>query len=258
MAGTALITGASYGIGYELARLFANDGINLVLTARSSDKLETAKESLRQEYAIEVETFPGDLSEAQTIDNLYHEIEQKGLAIDYLVNNAGLGSVGAFSELSWEKEATMIDLNIRALTHLTKLFLPGMIARNRGRILNVASTAAFQPGPLMSVYYATKHYVLAFSEGLDEELNKEPVTVTTLCPGPVKTGFQDNAEMGNIRLFRLPGVKTPDQVALYGYTHMQKGKRLAIPGFNNKFTAFMTRFLPRSWAMKVAKSLHQS
>ncbi len=257
MAETALITGASYGIGYELAKLFARDHVNLFITARSQDKLTLVKEELQSEYHITVNCFPCDLTKPETVEALYQATRDKEITIDYLINNAGFGLLGAFNENPWEKEATMIDLNIRALTHLTKLFLPDMENQNHGKILNVASLAAFQPGPLMAVYYATKHYVLAFSEGLAEELSGTGISVTTLCPGPVKTGFPEKAEMGDSRLFRLPGVKNPDQVADYAYKQMKRGKRIAVPGFNNQLSAFLVRFLPSKWLAKVAKQLHK-
>lgn len=257
MQETALITGASYGIGYALARCFAKDQVNLVITARNADKLASVKAELVAEYGIEVTTFAGDLSASATVEQLVQMVKDKDLTITYLVNNAGLGLTGAFRETAWVKEANMIDLNVRSLTHLTKLMLPDMLNSGKGRILNVASSAAFQPGPLMNVYYATKHYVLAFSEGLAEELKQEPVTVTALCPGPVKTGFQENAETGNIMLFRLPGVKTPDDVARYGYKQMARGKRVAIPGLPLKLNAFFLRFMPRKWVTPLVKQLHK-
>ena len=150
-----------------------------------------------------------------------------------------------------------MNFNITALTHLTKLFLPQVIEHGFGRIMNVASTAAFQPGPKMAVYYASKHYVLAFSEALDEELKGTGVTVTTLCPGPVRTRFQESAEMGNAKLFKLPIVKHADEVAAYGYQKLRKGKRLAIPGVMNQMNIFMLRFLPRKIVSALVKKVHE-
>lgn len=256
MSSTAVITGASFGIGYELAKLFARDGINLVLTARSQDKLKATQQALANQFNIKVFIYSGDLSHPSFIEDLVQYIQDQELTVDYLVNNAGFGMMGAFSEVEWRQDATMIDLNVRALTHLTKLLLPSMIANGKGRVLNVASQAAFQAGPLMSVYYATKHYVLAFSEGLAEEVADKGITVTAFCPGPVETDFKDHAGMDKSLLFRLPFVKKPDEVAAYAYKKMQKGKRIAIPGLYNQFSVFMVRFLPRKLAARLAKSLH--
>ena len=253
MKRTALITGASSGIGLELARVFSRNGYNLLITARREQRLVELKNELEETYQNSVTCFVSDLSEPDAPRELYDFVTSKNLPVTVLVNNAGIGDYGFFHESDWDKTATMIDLNMRSLTQLTRLFLPDLIRKERAYIMNVASTAAFQPGPLMSVYYASKHYVLAFSEAIANELAGTGVTVTTLCPGPTESEFQERADMEKSKLFdRLP-VAASEDVAEYGFKAMKKGKRVAIYGFMNKVTPQILRFLPRrliTWATR--------
>ena len=249
---TALITGASTGIGKELARIIAEKGTNLVLVARSLEKLENLKIELEAKNKVSVFTIALDLSEANAGLEVYEQVVQLGLEVTYLINNAGVGLYGEFYATDWERENTMINLNITSLTQLTKLFLKGMMERNRGRIMNVASTAAFQPGPLMSVYFASKAYVLHFSEAIGYELRDTGITVTTLCPGPTISEFKDTASMGQSRLFKQKGIPSSAAVAEYGYKSMMKGKSVAIHGWKNRLLASSTGFAPRRLVLAIA------
>lgn len=243
--GTALITGASSGIGLELARLFARDHHDLVLVARSKAKLDALGRELSQQYGVRVHVVAEDLARPDAVDRVVARVEALGLSIDALVNNAGFGHFGSFAEGEWSKELDMIQVNMVTLTALTKRLLPGMVARKHGRVLNIASTAAFQPGPLMAVYYATKAYVLSFSEALSAELEGTGVTVTALCPGPTQSGFQAQAEMLDSKLVRGKSLPDAKSVAEAGYRALQSGKRVYIPGFSNWSAAQAVRFLPR-------------
>lgn len=225
---TTLITGASSGIGLELARVCASKGQNLLLSARGADKLAQLADELRAKHRVNVETFSADLSKPDDVTRLIAFAQDKRLTIDILVNNAGFGDYGFFHETGWEKDAQMIDLNVRALTHLTKAFLPGMVQRKSGRVMNLASTASFQPGPYMAVYYATKHFVLAFSEGIANEVQGTGVTVTALCPGPTASGFQDAAAMQDSSLVKGKKMPTAAEVADYGYKAMMRGDTVAV------------------------------
>src|SRR5689334_20586996 len=200
---TALVTGGSGGIGFELAKVLARNGFDLTLVARKRDTLEAAAGRLEGQYEVNVHVFAADLRRSEAPQSVFDFLLNENIPIEVLVNNAGFGLGGEFSETDLNRELEMIQVNIAALTHLTKLFLPPMIKRKSGRILNVASTAAFQPGPLMAVYYATKAYVLSFSEALAEELRDSGVSVTALCPGPTRTDFASTARVGNSRLFTL-------------------------------------------------------
>ncbi len=255
MSKTALITGASGGIGYEMAKILAAKNINLVLVARSEHVLEKMKIDLEAEHNIKVFNIIRDLSEIDSAKDIYDIVRLENIQIDYLINNAGFGYYGRFTETDWEKEYDMIQLNIIALTWLTKLFLKDMLKRNEGRIMNVASTAAFQPGPLMAVYYATKSFVLYLSEAIAEEISSSNVTITTLCPGPTGTGFKDNAELGNSGLFKQTKIADAGEVAAYGINAMMKGKRLAVHGLMNKIMAFSNRLLPRKLILKTVHQL---
>ncbi|PWN06429.1 SDR family NAD(P)-dependent oxidoreductase [Rhodohalobacter mucosus] len=253
MKETALITGASSGIGMELARVFAREGYNLLITARREEKLRELANHLEEAFRINVICLAADLSTPESPREVYDFAVSNNLNVTVLINNAGIGDYGFFHRSDWDKTATMIDLNMRSLTHLTRLFLPDLISKQRSYIMNVASTAAFQPGPLMSVYYASKQYVLAFGEAIDNELNHTGVHVTTLCPGPVKTEFQDTANMQKSKLVdRIPMAEAED-VAEYGYKAMMKGKRVAIHGFQNKISSVIVRWLPRrlvTWSVR--------
>jgi short-subunit dehydrogenase len=252
MKQTALITGASGGIGLELAKLFAKDGRDLVLAARSGDKLTQIANELSKQ-GIRVQVLAKDLSDYNTAKEIFDYCNNNSIQIDYLVNNAGFGDFGMFYESNWEKQEQMINLNITALTHLCRLFLPEMVKRKFGRIMNVASTAAFQPGPTMSVYYASKAYVLHFSEAIANELEKTGVTVTALCPGATESGFQAAAAMEKSRLVKGRKLPTSEEVAAFGYRAMMKGKTVAVPGLGNKLLGIGYRFFPRNWVVKVSR-----
>jgi short-subunit dehydrogenase len=251
---TALITGASSGIGADLARLFAKDGWDVVLVARSEGKLRELAAQLGKEHNVTARVVIADLARPNAAQEVVDALG--GLTIDALVNNAGYGLAGPFVETDLKGELEMIQVNVVALTHLTKLLLPGMVARKRGRILNVASTAGFQPGPLMAVYYATKAYVLSFTEALAEELRGSGVTVTALCPGPTATGFAAASNMESSRLFKTFRPMSSSKVAAYGYRALQKGKRIAIPGVRNRLMAQSLRISPRKLVTKVVRQMN--
>jgi uncharacterized protein len=252
-ASTALITGASGGIGYELAKLFARDHYNLVLVARSGDKLNQVAGELREQFGVAVKTMALDLAADQTVTMLFERLKSEGQAVDVLVNNAGFGVLGDFAEMAEEEVLGQVQLNVTALTHLTRLFLPEMIARRAGKIMNVASTAAFQPGPLMAVYYATKAYVLSFSEALANELAGTGVVVSCFCPGATDTGFQKRAGMENSRLFKKIGAMNVETVAQDGYRGLMSGKTLVISGTRNWLVAESVRFAPRKWVTAMSR-----
>lgn len=254
--GHALITGASAGIGLELARVFARNRFDLLLVARRADALEALAGRLEGEYGIAARTLAADLAQPDAPQRLLDFCASEKLSVHVLVNNAGVGLGGEFGETDIERQMDIIRVNISALTHLTGLFLPQMILRRAGRILNVASTAAFQPGPLMAVYYASKSYVLSLSEALAEELRNAGVTVTALCPGPTKTEFAAVAEIESSRLFAAGAASAAD-VAEFGYAAMMKGKRVAIPGMINKIVAQASRVAPRIVTTKVSRMLQE-
>jgi short-subunit dehydrogenase len=245
MAKTALITGASGGIGYELAILFARDGWNCVLTARSADKLGVLADRLRGEHGVSVHVIAKDLADPAAPGAIWSALQAASVQVDVLVNNAGFPTFGLFWELDRKTELDELQVNIVALTHLTKLFLPGMVQRRDGRILNVASTAAFEPGPLMAVYYASKAYVLSFSEALAEELRGTGVSVTALCPGPTRTGFQKRGDLEDSRIVQ-GDIADPASVAAAGYRGLMARKTLVIPGWSNKMVPLAVRLTPRS------------
>lgn len=250
---TALITGASGGIGYELAKLFAGDRYNLVLVARSPQRLKLASNELQSAFGISVKTIVLDLSEPWAAKSLFEQLQQEGISIDVLVNNAGFGGFGEFAAMSEEEILGQISLNITALTHLTRLFLPAMLAQRRGKIMNVASTAAFQPGPLMAVYYATKAYVLSLSEALANEVGKAGIVVSCFCPGATDTNFQKRAGMENSRLFKKIGAMKAEVVARDGYLGLMAGKSVVISGIQNWLAAESVRFAPRKLVTAVSR-----
>lgn len=250
---TALITGASAGLGLEFAHLFARDKYNLVLIARSGPKLAELAEQLRAEHGVSVKTIPLDLGLPQAAQNLFDETQRTGLAIDILVNNAGYGYTGDFVNIPFEESYGQIQLNIMALTLLTRLYLPPMIERKSGRIMNVASTAAFQAGPLMAVYYATKAYVLSFSEAIANELRGTGVTVTCFCPGATLTEFQKRAKTESSRLFKTLQPMDAKTVAADGYRALMSGRTLAFSGFRNWLLAESTRFAPRKVVTAISR-----
>ncbi|SPF43179.1 Short-chain dehydrogenase [Candidatus Sulfotelmatobacter kueseliae] len=251
-ASTVLITGASGGIGYELAKLFARDHHNLVLVARSGDKLAQVAAEL-QPQGVSVKTIALDLAAPPAAKFLFDQLQREGLAVDILVNNAGFGAFGEFATMPEEEILGQISLNITALTELTRRFLPPMLARRSGRIMNVASTAAFQPGPLMAVYYATKAYVLSFSEAIANELRGSGVTATCFCPGATHTGFARRAGTENSRLFKQLGAMSAEKVALDGYRAVMEGRTTAISGAHNWIVAQSTRFAPRRMVTAVSR-----
>ena len=255
---TALITGASGGIGYEFAKVLARDCGALVLVARSRDRLLEVKKELEGGFPVSVKIIVKDLSLPDAAEEIYRELEHEKIVVDILINNAGLGWRGGFVDSDWKRQADMIMVNMFALTRLTRLLAPGMVSRETGKILNVASTAAFQPGPLMAVYYASKAYVLSFSEALAFELRGTGVTVTALCPGPTASGFQRVAAMEHIALFNMRRSAPAEDVARYGYDAMMKGKTVAIHGLLNRIMAFSVRFSPRRLLPAIVRRLHEN
>ncbi len=253
---TVLITGASSGIGLELAKGFAADKSNLVLVARSTEALEKRAADLRRQYQIEVCVLPADLSQAESPQRIFDELKGRGIAVDVLVNNAGFGLHGMFHELPLARQLEILQVNQTALTALTGLFLPALLARNRGGILNVGSIAAFQPGPVMAIYFASKAYVQSFTEALAAELSDTNITVSVLCPGPTETNFGQVARGNKVRRRKLPGM-TASAVAQYGYHKFRKGQVVIVPGLGNKFTVCLVRFIPRAWLRKMVKYFNQ-
>ena len=247
---SALTTGASGGIGLELARIFAREGFELVLVARNRERLEQIAAELKP---ASVRVIAVDLTAA----NAPQEIQREIPAVDVLVNNAGYGVYGKFAETSFDDDLGLMQLNMTALVVLTRLYLPGMIAARNGKVLNVASTAAFQPGPLMSLYYASKAFVLSFSEAIANELEGTGVTVTALCPGPTATGFQERAHVEKSRLFQYVKVMDARTVAEIGYRGLMAGKTLVIPGLMNKLLAQSVRVSPRKMVTKIARMVQE-
>jgi uncharacterized protein len=252
---TAIITGASNGIGLELAKMHAATGGNLVLVARNKVRLDEIKKEIESLYKVTVYTIGRDLSEAGAALDVYNETKRQSITIDYLINNAGFGTFGMFADENWDRELQMINLNITTLTQFTHLFLKDMIARKSGKIMNVASTAAFQSGPTMAVYYATKAYVLSFSEAVDNEVRDKGITITALCPGATESGFQAAAAMEDSALIKGKKLPSSKEVAAYGYKAMLKGKTVAIHGTMNYILANSVRFMPRSIVVAVTRKM---
>jgi len=255
---TALITGGSGGIGFEIAKVLARDGFDIVLVARKRETLEGAAGHLQGKFGGRIQVFAADLRLPDAPRAVFEFLRNENIPIEVLVNNAGFGLGGEFVYTELQRELDMIQVNIAALTHLTKLFLPTMIRRRSGRVMNVASTAAFQPGPLMAVYYASKAYVLSFSEALAEELRETGVTVTALCPGPTATDFAANAQVTKSRLFSAFGMADPADVAKFGVEAMMHGRRVAIPGIKNKIIAQSGRFAPRKIVTRISRMIQES
>lgn len=251
MKKTVLVTGASSGIGLELAKIFAQNGYELVLVGRDKERLSLAIQQLKQ-FNVKVTPYIFDLAKPQAVEDLFKVVKEP---IDMLVNNAGVGLAGAFVEQDITKITKLIQLNIVTLTQMCRLFGAQMVNRKQGKILNLASTAAYFPGPLMSAYYASKAYVLSFSESLAEELVGTGVTVTCLCPGPTKTNFQKRAQTERSKLFSLQMMKAAD-VARIGYEGLMAEKRVIVPGLVNQLQVFLSRFVPRSWEARVIRKLH--
>jgi short-subunit dehydrogenase len=250
---TALVTGASSGIGEAIARQLAQAGDNLVLVARNEVRLRNIAHELSRQFEVRVDVLAIDLVAGDAVRALTRNLD--GADIDVLVNNAGYGLHGEFIDMDEAKLIGMLQLNVVALTHLTRLLLPGMVRRHRGRILNVASTAGFQPGPLMAAYCATKAYVLSFSEALYAELAGSGVTVTTLCPGATRTGFDAAANASKIRLFQSKGVMDAETVARFAVRGLLNGKRLVIPGLANRILAHSVGMMPRRLVLSVSRRL---
>ena len=251
-----LITGASSGIGLELSRLFAAAGSDLVLVARREDKLNELADELRADHDVTVRVLPADLSQPAAAVAIYEVLHGTGIDVDILVNNAGFGARGPVAELSIARQMQMMQLNMTTLVELTRRLLPGMIHRDWGGILNIASTAAFQPGPYMAVYYASKAFVLSFTEGLAGELAETSVNVTCLAPGPVATGFGAIAGVDESLLFKA-GVLDAGKVAWAGYRGLRRGKVLVVPGLRNKFIVAATRVVPRAWVRKAVATIQR-
>ena len=250
--GTALVTGASEGIGYELTRLFAENGYDVVMVARSKDRMKEIADEVENEFGISAQVIKKDLS----VPGSSEEVYEKSPEIDVLVNNAGIGTCGFFHENDTEREVDTVRLNVETPTHLTRVFLEDMVERDEGRILNVSSMAAFQPGPTMAVYYATKAYLLSFSEALSNELKSTGVSVTALCPGPTETAFIQKAGEENSRINE--GDKMSQRtVAEAGYNGLMKGKNVVVPGFKNRMLVRLTKIAPKSLVIRVVRYLQE-
>ena len=253
--GTALITGASAGLGAEYAKLFAADKHDLVLVARRRDRLEALARELQSAHGITARVMAADLAARDGASRVIEDVRRLGVEIEFLVNNAGFGTSGAFVELDLGRELEMVQVNVASLLTLTRGFLPGMVARRRGRVLNVGSTAGFPPGPFMAVYYASKAFVNSFTEALWYELRGTGVTATVSCPGATATEFAEVAGNSRSLLFRL-GAASPATVARQGYRAMMKGKPIVVHGLRNKLTVQSLRISPRAVARAVAASLN--
>ncbi len=249
---TVLITGASSGIGYELSKLFAADGANLVLVARNEQRLN----EIASDLGVRVTVLAKDLSDPASPDEIAAALQAQSIGVDVLVNNAGFGTYGPFAKLDWAEELRMLQVNVVSLTHLTKLFLPGMIERRSGRILNIGSTGSFAPGPLMAAYCATKAYVLSLSEAISEEVRGTGVSVTALCPGVTRTGFQARANVEHTQL-TSGSMMSARQVAEAGYKALLRGQAVVVPGFVNQLLAFAVRITPRSLTRRISHRLMQ-
>lgn len=253
---TVLITGASSGIGLELAKCFAADKSNLVLVARNTEALEKLAAELRQQFQVHVHVLTANLARPESPQWIFDEAGRAGIVVDVLVNNAGFGLQGMFNDLPLARQMEILQVNQTALTALTGLFLPGMISRNRGGVLNVGSIAAFQPGPGMALYFASKAYVQSFSEALASELSETQIHVSVLCPGPTSTNFGNVARGGKVRRRKLPGM-TAIAVAKYGHEKFRKRRVVIVPGWGNKMSVFWVRFIPRNVLRRLVKYFNQ-
>ena len=253
--GAALITGASSGIGAELARLCAGDGYAVILVARRTDRLAELAESLAREFGVPARAIALDLSVATACEALHDQT--RGDKVEILINNAGFGLRGPYAETDWEAESRMVQVNMTALAHLTKLFVKDMLRRGSGRILNVGSTAAFVPGPFMAMYYASKAFVVSLSLSIANELQGSGVSVTVLCPGPTRTEFDQAAGVGDSNLFKGP-VMSAAAVAREGYAAMMAGKPEIIAGARNRWMILMTRLAPRTMLARFTRRLNSS
>ncbi|WP_454054593.1 SDR family NAD(P)-dependent oxidoreductase [Clostridium sp. Marseille-Q7071] len=249
-----LITGATSGIGYELSKVFGENGHNMILCGRDIKRLEELKAEF-QCYSSDVVILAGDLSSFEDIMRIYESIKKNNYEIEFLINNAGLGSFGALSDTSLHRELNLIDVNIKAVIHLTKLFLPDMIERNSGGVLNVSSTAAFSPGPFMNNYYASKAYILSLTEGLKEELKNTNIKVSVLCPGPTATNFQERSQVKKAD-FAKKTLMNPRLVACIGYKKFMKNKLVIVPGINNKLLVICSRIIPNRLLSKIIRRVN--
>ncbi len=252
---TALITGASSGIGLEFAKIFAAAKNNLVLVARSEGKLKELSNELQSKHGITVKVIAADLSKMEEVQKVYDICKESNIQIEYLINNAGFGDFGFFIEGDWVKTEQMLDLNIKSLTKMCRMFIPEMVQRKSGKILNVASTAAFQPGPTMAVYYATKSYVLFLSEAIYNELQGTGVNVTCLCPGATESGFQNAAAMGESNLVKGKKLPSAKEVAEFGYKALMNNKMTVIHGLYNYIMANAIRFTPRKMVLSLVRKI---
>lgn len=250
---TVLITGASAGIGFELALRFAREGYRLILVSRSRERLAKIAALVKEKHGGESLILPKDLTQPGSARQLFLELQSHGIDVDILVNNAGVGMYGFFKDADAKQLSDMIHLNMTSLTELTRLFVDSMIVKKNGKILNVASTAAFQPGPLMAVYYATKAYVLSFSEALANELKGTGVTVSVLCPGPTESEFQQVSGMQNVRIFKAGVMMRAAPVADAGYRGLMAGKTVILPGLMNKITPLGARLFPRNFLTSIVR-----
>lgn len=257
MKATALVTGASSGLGRDLAGLFAADGHDVILVARRRERLDELARRLGAEHGVQAHVLPADLAAAGAAAQIHEEVHSRGLDVDFLVNNAGFGGTGAFAEVAPERESRMIQVNVMALVELTRLLLPDMLARRRGRILNIGSTAGFQPGPFMATYYATKAFVNSFSEALTYEVAGSGVSVTLSCPGATDTEFAGHAGNDKSLLFRL-GAADSASVAREAYRAMHAGQRLVVHGLTNKIGVQALRLGPRTAVIAIAARLNRS
>ena len=253
---TVLITGASAGIGWELAKRFAADKSDLVLVARRQERLDQLAAELRERHGVAVRTLAADLARPSAPQELFDRLAGDGVTVDVVVNNAGFGQVGPVAEIPLERQLDEVRVNVLALLCLTRLFLPGMLQRGRGGVLNVASTAAFQPGPFLAVYYATKAFVLSFTEALADEVAGRGLHVTCLCPGPTATEFAQVADMQQAPMFKLAAMSA-EAVAVAGYRAFRRGKLLVVPGALNWLGTFGNRFVPRAVGRQIARRLNK-
>jgi short-subunit dehydrogenase len=258
MSRYALITGASSGIGLALAEALARRGRNLILVARQRDALESIACELTQRFGVEVLFSACDLSEPLQLSGLLQELEQADRQIDLLVNNAGIGTAGAFLKQDWSREQQLIEVNILALTRLCHALGQRMLQQGGGQILNVASVASFQPGPWMSNYYASKAFVLSFSEGLREELKEHGIQVSVLCPGPTRSAFFRNAQMKSAKLERSSLMMSCEEVALLTVQALEKNRAIIIPGWRNKLMAYWPRLVPRALVRRLVGKVNRS
>jgi len=252
---TVLITGASAGIGLEFAKIFAKEKYDLVITARNETKLNELANEIKNKNNVKVNVLAIDLSKQNAGERIFNELKNENIVIDILVNNAGLGVFDNYWEIELQDEQNMLQVNIMALVGLTILFAKDMVNRGGGKILNVASTAAFQPGPTMAGYYASKAFVLSYSQAVDFELRQKGVQVSTLCPGPTITEFQIRANMEDVNLFKKGFVMSPEEVAQIGYNGLMKGKPVIIAGAMNKISAMSSKISPSKVSMKVVNWL---